>query len=86
MLLSNVSRYSKTPIYRASQGKGKRPVKLGDTVNLGMEKIDQNTTYLWSKMIGYVYICSCFPWIYMFYAEIVKKLLLVTFILGFESL
>ena len=30
--------YSKTPIYRASRGKGKRPGKSGGTVNRGTEK------------------------------------------------
>jgi hypothetical protein len=36
-------KYSKTPIYRASQGKGKKPGKSGDMVNQGTGKIDQNS-------------------------------------------
>ena len=47
--------YSKTPIYRASRGKGKKPGKSGDTVNRGMGKIDQNTAYVWFKTINFVY-------------------------------
>ena len=42
--------------------------------------------YVRFKMINYAYINVCFLWIYMFYTELVKKLLLVSFILGFESL
>ena len=37
-------------------------------------------------MISYTYINFCFLWISTFYAELVKKLLSVTFIVGFESL
>ena len=47
------SRYSKTPIYRASRGKGKRPGKSGDTVNRGTEKIVQNLAYQRLKTINY---------------------------------
>jgi hypothetical protein len=50
----NVSaKYSKTPIYRASRGKGDKPGKSGDTVNRGTGKIDQNSTYLRFKMINF---------------------------------
>ena len=45
--------YSKTPIYRASRGKGKKPGKSGDTVNRGMEKIVQDSVYLRFKTINY---------------------------------
>ena len=46
-------KYSKTPIYRASRGKGKTPGKSGDTVNRGTGKIDQNSAYLRFKIINY---------------------------------
>jgi hypothetical protein len=45
--------YSKTPIYRASRGKGKNPGKSGDTVNRGTEKIVQNSAYLMFRIINY---------------------------------
>jgi hypothetical protein len=57
--------YSKTPIYRASRGKGKRPGKSGDTVNRGTEKIDQNSAYLRFKMINYA--LQLHPLVYAFH-------------------
>jgi hypothetical protein len=50
-------KYGKTPIYRASLGKGKRHGKSG------AEKIGQNVAYVRFKIISYVYISLRFLWI-----------------------
>jgi hypothetical protein len=56
-LVCYFSKYSKTPIYRASQGKGKKPGKLGDGKNqpeFGLPKV-QN--YQLCDAFAYMSLC-----------------------------